>query len=342
MSEFASETHAAVATIAAPIGMPIESGGAGLRTWAIAATVALIVASLVTVPRLLSLGAAPGSGTVRVESEPAGAEVRVDGVVHGRTPLSLNLAAGSHTVELAHAALTHRGEVRVTSGAQAIHHVVWAGAAGAPGAASGSLQIVTVPVQAAIEVDGVARGVAPVSMSLGDLAGGDHQIVIRVDDGVRGGAAAATAGAAPSDATLGAGSGWLEVAAALPLQILENGRVIGTTEAARTMLPVGRHNLAFVAADYGFRTQRTVDIGRGRTTVLTVALDRVPLSINATPWAEVFLNGTRIGETPLAGVLTTIGLHQVEFRHPELGRRTVPVRVTLQQPARISVDMRTQ
>jgi hypothetical protein len=73
-----------------------------------------------------------------------------------------------------------------------------------------------------------------------------------------------------------------------------------------------------------------------------VVLDRVPLSINATPWAEVFLDGTRIGETPLAGVLTPIGLHQVEFRHPELGRRTVPVRVTLQQPARISVDMRTQ
>jgi hypothetical protein len=134
----------------------------------------------------------------------------------------------------------------------------------------------------------------------------------------------------------------MQTTAAIPLQIFEDGRLIGTTEASRVMLPVGRHNLEFAADAFGFRVGKTVEIGPGRTTAVSVPLERVPLSVNATPWAEVWIDGTRVGETPMAAVMIAIGPHEVEFRHPELGRKVVPVRISLKEPARVSVDMRTR
>jgi hypothetical protein len=71
-------------------------------------------------------------------------------------------------------------------------------------------------------------------------------------------------------------------------------------------------------------------------------LDRVPLNVNAIPWAEVLIDGMPAGQTPMAAVMTTIGPHDIEFRHPELGRKTARVVVSLKEPARVSVDMRSR
>ena len=38
----------------------------------------------------------------------------------------------------------------------------------------------------------------------------------------------------------------MTVAAPIPLQVVERGQVIGTSEAARIMLPAGRHDLRLV------------------------------------------------------------------------------------------------
>ena len=65
-----------------------------------------------------------------------------------------------------------------------------------------------------------------------------------------------------------------------------------------------------------------------------------PLSINARPWAEAWIDGERVGETPIGTLMRPIGRHEVVLRHPELGERRVPVVITLAQPARVSVDFR--
>ena len=64
------------------------------------------------------------------------------------------------------------------------------------------------------------------------------------------------------------------------------------------------------------------------------------MSINAIPWAEVFIDGTRVGETPLGNLPQTLGPHEIVFRHPQLGERRVNAMVTLKETARISIDMR--
>ena len=63
-------------------------------------------------------GADPsGTGSIRVATEPAGAEILVDGVLHGRSPLTIdNLAVGTHTVLVRDGSGLVRRTVRVRAG----------------------------------------------------------------------------------------------------------------------------------------------------------------------------------------------------------------------------------
>jgi len=64
------------------------------------------------------------------------------------------------------------------------------------------------------------------------------------------------------------------------------------------------------------------------------------LSLNALPWAEVFIDGRRLGETPLGQVRVPIGAHELGFRHPQFGEQSRSVTVTADGPTRVSVDLR--
>jgi hypothetical protein len=137
-------------------------------------------------------------------------------------------------------------------------------------------------------------------------------------------------------------AGRLAVTAPVPLRLYESGRLVGTTEAESTMLPQGTHQLEFVNEAVGFRARRTVSIKPGATS--SVKLDAPPgtLHVNAVPWAEVWIDGERIGDTPIGNLQTKIGSREIVFRHPELGERRTTVTVTLKEPARISMDLRKQ
>jgi hypothetical protein len=66
------------------------------------------------------------------------------------------------------------------------------------------------------------------------------------------------------------------------------------------------------------------------------------MNINALPWAQVFVDGTLIGDTPLANVEQPIGDHEIVFRHPQFGEKRQMARVTPKDSPRISVDMRSR
>jgi PEGA domain len=54
------------------------------------------------------------------------------------------------------------------------------------------------------------------------------------------------------------------------------------------------------------------------------------------PWAQVSINGSPIGETPLANVPLAVGEHEVTFRHPQLGEQTQKVIVKSNAVTRVS------
>lgn len=210
-------------------------------------------------------------------------------------------------------------------------------------ATPGSIEIVTDPPKVPISLDGQQRGASPLTVT--DLAAGTYTVAARFANGtiqrqirIEPGTAASLVMTMPRP--IGSASGWIAVDVPASLQILQDGRLIGTTDVDRLMLPAGEHSLVFASEELGFRTQQTVTVNAGATSSVRLELPQVPLSINAQPWAEVWIDGVRIGETPIGNVSRTIGRHDVRLRHPTLGERTTSVLVTLKEPLRIAFDMR--
>ena len=145
-------------------------------------------------------------------------------------------------------------------------------------------------------------------------------------------ASLAGAAAAAQDA------GSLLFQAPFPLEVFEDAVRLGTTDAP-IVLPSGRHQLDLVNRDYLFRGQQTVDVRPGRASRVAAKLPTGLVNVNATPWAEVWIDGVRAGETPLGNLSLTIGPHDVVFRHPQLGERTRTLVVTAGAATRLSVEM---
>jgi hypothetical protein len=177
----------------------------------------------------------------------------------------------------------------------------------------------------------------------------EHPVVVHLQDGttlrrtvvVKAGEEASLEIAPGAPAAAPMRAGWVAFAAPIALELRENGRVIGTTAAERLMLPAGDHQVELINEPLGYRTTRRVSIAADRTVSIPVEMPTGTVSINALPWAEVWMGGERIGETPIANLSRPIGAHDVILRHPQFGERRARLTVSLKQPARLGVDMRT-
>jgi hypothetical protein len=223
-----------------------------------------------------------------------------------------------------------------------------AAAAPAP-ATTGGLRIQTDPNNVPVLVDGVEKGAAPVMIDAVDP--GDHEVAVRFPQSVVKRAVHVVAGertsviisSAPQKPDAGVvTAGWLSVTAPILLTVREGGRVIGSTDVDKLMLPSGEHDLELVNDGLGFRVTRRVNITAGKTATTSVAVPNGTLSLNALPWADVFVDGKHVGQTPLGNLSLAIGTHEVLFRHPDLGERKETVTVTASAVARLGVDLRKQ
>ncbi len=64
------------------------------------------------------------------------------------------------------------------------------------------------------------------------------------------------------------------------------------------------------------------------------------VSLNALPWANVWVDGREIGTTPIANIDLPIGSHDILWRHPQLGERRQTVTVTAKTPLRLVMDFK--
>ena len=100
--------------------------------------------------------------------------------------------------------------------------------------------------------------------------------------------------------------GKLAVSSPIAAEIYLSGRYLGSTPITLE-LPAGRQALEYRNGD--LRTTANYDIKADRTTTATVMF-RATVQINARPWAQVYLDGTKrqsLGQTPLSGVTVPIG-----------------------------------
>jgi hypothetical protein len=279
------------------------------RRFVVAAALAVTIASMGTLTArtfLIPPELPPAeTGTLLVNSSPAGASVTIDGRPRGRTPLVVAMLPGEHLVEVE----GETGSRKVPVFVFADGHVGQFIQLPKPSADAEETQAAAEPRTASKSSEGV---ITPSPL------------------------------APPGAPIAGQVSGWISVKAPADVELYENHRFLGTSRTSRIAMAAGRHELEIVSKALGYTVTRVVTVSSGK--VAPVALDwpNGSLSVNALPWAEVFINGERIGETPIGNVALPIGTHEVVFRHPELGEKSQRVTVTAAAPARLSVDLSTR
>lgn len=214
---------------------------------------------------------------------------------------------------------------------------------------TGVLVVNTFPRGAAALVDGKAVGATPLTVQLTpglhtiELRGGGEPRVLNVT---------MTAGArmeqyielptAPPPATKSAPAsttGWLTLRSPIELQVYNGSTLLGSTAAGRLSLPVGGHTLTLRNDKLGFRTTRQVNVDASKSTTLSVNVPSGTVAVNALPWAEVWVDGRRMGQTPI-DLTVAIGNHEIILRHPEFGDQRQQLTVSLSEVTRVSADLR--
>jgi hypothetical protein len=312
-------------------------------TWLIGAAVALIVVTSGVTLLTFQFFRTPAAetGMLNVSTSRPGVEVVIDGQTRGKTPLETELAPGDYIVELVTESDRRRIPVTIAAGSNVSQFVEMAATENV-----GKVSVRTEPAGARVSVDGNFFGMSPITVE--GLAPGVHTVKVG-DEGasvtekvtIEAGATAslvvplATARAASASA-----GGWIAVTVPAEVQIYANQNLIGTSRSTRIMVPAGRHQLEIVNDALGYRYQQSVLVNPGAVAAVKPAWPRGTVALNALPWAEVRIDGERVGDTPIGSVMLPIGQHEVVFRHPELGEQRQQITVTLKGPTRLSVDMR--
>ena len=198
----------------------------------------------------------------------------------------------------------------------------------------GTLALTTQPAGARVLLDGKAVGDSPLTLT--DVPPGKHSLTL-----------VTSAGSVKKVVRIEAGktttleipiySGWIVVFAPVPLDIAENGRAIGSSDQGRLMLSPGLHQLTLTNRQLGYKGVQIVDIEPGEERSISIQ-PTGELNVNAVPWAEVWMAGKKVGETPIAGLQVPIGTHEIVFKNPQFPERRATVTVRGAAPTAAAVD----
>jgi hypothetical protein len=289
--------------------------------------------------------AAPEQGTLALESKPQ-ARVYIDDAPRGMTPLRLDLPVGPHRVRLETEGKARTLTVGVVAGAEVTQSIDLAKTV-----QTGSLFVRSDPAGARVLVDNKPAGVTPITVL--DLTPGSHTVSLTGTDGsyakqsvqVEAGATATlrlslerpqVAAATTSTTVTAEANGWVLVDAPVELQVLQGGRSLGTS-GRRLALPPGTYDIQLRSAD--FSTSKRVEIAAGRVARVDVNMPDGTVNLNATPWAEVYLDGRSLGETPIANASVSVGTHEVIFRNPQFQELRQMVTVQSGKATRLAVTL---
>jgi CRISPR/Cas system-associated exonuclease Cas4 (RecB family) len=283
--------------------------------------------------------AASRPATMTVDTRPAVADVFIDGRRVGATPLVLTVQPGTHTLTLRNGEAERRMVFTAAPGEQLAQYLELKAAE--PAVQAARLSIATDPPGAHVAVDGRPRGLSPVVVE--NLTAAEHGVTVT-----------STSGSVERRITLDAGAtkelvfslprspaavgGWVSVTSPFQVELFEGSELIGTSGTTRVMLPVGRHELVLKNAGVGYDSVHSVDVAAGRVATIAVVAPQARLSINAVPWADVAIDGTAVGQTPMGNIMITVGTHEITFRHPQFGERTQAIVVTAAGANRAAVD----
>ena len=358
-SPVADVTAPAAGHVARPV-QPYRSKGwrLALAMLAVAVIAQLVWLSMRTVE---PAAAAVLPATLVVDSSPSGATLLVDGSVVGSTPFRGPVPPGQHQLEVRSGELSRPLAITLQAGTVSSYIVELGPTAPVtppPTVTTAAIEVRTDPPGARVSIGGVSRGVTPLVVQ--GLAPGRHQVqlsgpfrpVTRTVT-VAGGQQAllvvtpkpttdrerderedrAEAAVRPTG-----GRGSFSIQAPIVLRVMRNGEFMGTSEDSRIQVPAGTYDITLENDGVGYRESRSVQVAAGRHVAIPIELPQGSLNINARPWAEIFVDGKPVGQTPVAQLALPVGAHEIVFRHPDYPERRQSVLVKVGAPGRSFVD----
>lgn len=145
----------------------------------------------------------------------------------------------------------------------------------------------------------------------------------------------------PPERTVSRGRGHLLVVIEPWGRITVDGREVGETPLPEFELAAGEHELMVSNPGFIGVIRSTVTVKPGQTlTVHHSFRESGSLRVVVSPWADVYIDGQHVGQTPLDELEVTAGRHSVSLRHPTMGRRNEIVDIRSNESAVIKVDLR--
>jgi hypothetical protein len=98
-------------------------------------------------------------------------------------------------------------------------------------------------------------------------------------------------------------------------------RVLGKTPLVGVPLPLGHHTLSVQNTALGISKTLTVDAADASPINESLTVGKATIRVNSRPWAEVFIDGRSVGNTPVQRPVYE-GKHEIRLVSPEAGERT--------------------
>ncbi len=201
---------------------------------------------------------------------------------------------------------------------------------------AGDLLVETTPPGAKVLLDGKKVGTTPLTMNA--VKPGKYKLVLESEEGT-----------IRREITIRKGerfianetfmAGWLAVHSRIPLDVLMNGKRIGSTNDGQLLLPPGRHKVTFASAQYNYRETLSFEIDAGRVRDHNVTLPLGRVNIDAPEGAEVWVEGERVGTGSLRDVRVPIGTREIVLKHPTYGDRREFVEVLYDRTVSVQPKM---
>jgi hypothetical protein len=235
-------------------------------------------------------------------------------------------------------------------GGQGIAMYVWMRPQATPPLEGGAVSITSEPPGSPVTIDGVSRGVTPVTLTLGAGAhrvevGQGADVRVQTVNVARGGEASVHLDL-PKPATSSTPAlGGLQVGEPAGARVWIDGQLRGTVPLAVSDLAPGVRAVRILTAG-GTLINRSVTVEAGVTASLIVSLG--PRAQAASGWisitssiaAQIYEDGTLVGSTDTPRIMVPAGAHSYEFVNRALGfRASRDLQVAAGQTAALTLDV---
>ncbi len=190
--------------------------------------------------------------------------------------------------------------------------------------ATRELRVKSTPPGVRVLVDGKERGVTPLTIT--DLRPGTHEVTLTSSAGtVHRSVEVAANETVDVDESIY--PGWIAVLAPFDVEVSEDGRALRSDERQQILLAPGTHDLRLANASLNYATVQHIEVTPGATTTVRLTPPSSTLTVTAADTSEVWLDGARIGETPLNAVPAPLGAHEIIVKGPGGGERRFTVTI---------------